>query len=73
MTDLELTREMFRRAGVVFTDWTCGESPDPGLQPGETVLNCEAKMGPANEGYHGFVASLTFNPDGSLKSVGAWE
>lgn len=59
-TDRETLRAMLDRAGVIYTE--------DGLD-----LTVEAKAGPANEGYMGFVAVFTFDGDGSLKSVGAWE
>jgi hypothetical protein len=64
MTDLEQVLAMFVRAGVVF------ERND---NPETTVLSCEAHNGPANNGYIGFIASMAFDHDGNLKSVGAWE
>jgi hypothetical protein len=64
MTDLEQILAMFARAGIVF---------ERGDGDKGTYLNCEAKAGPANEGYHGFAAGLDFDVNGQLRSIGAWE
>lgn len=64
MSDLKTIKDIFARAGVVFS-----ESRD------ETgaCLTMPQGAGPSNDGYRGFMAQLVFNPDESLKSIGAWE
>lgn len=67
MTDLQRIKEMFIKAGIVFT-----EKPSAHLK-GCTELAMEAKDGEFNEGYDGFVATMNFDSEGNLKTVGSWE
>jgi len=55
---------MFKRAGVVF------ERAD---DADGTTLTCQAGAGPANAGYYGFAACLTFDLTGNLWCVEASE
>jgi hypothetical protein len=66
MSDLETTRAMLDRAGVVYTEGA------PGKDAAIELLVREGD-GPANRGYIRFVSVLGFNADGSLAWVGAWE
>ncbi len=61
MTDREVLKAMFDRAGVVWSE----------DEDGMTVS--ENDGGEANAGYSYFMAGFGFNEDGSLKYVGAWE
>ncbi len=65
MTDLELLKAMFDRAGVLYTHPYCGNA--------DTLNVAENASSQANKGYFGFVTDFIFNEDGSLKSVGAYE
>jgi hypothetical protein len=66
MTDLENTKAMLDRAGVVY------EEVSPG-KDAAVELTARQGDGPANLGYVLFVSALGFNADGSLRWVGAWE
>lgn len=66
LSDKDALTAMLDRAGVVWTDVT-----DPPVA--HTVIEVEAKAGPRNEGYDGFVTWFTFDSDGKLARVGAWE
>ncbi len=58
MTDVERFTEMLERAKISFrTEQT---------RKFEEMITVEA-------GYAGFVSQITFNPDGSLKSIEAYE
>jgi hypothetical protein len=70
MTDREVLTEMLTRAGVVFRETDLIEKHKAA---GRTGIFCQEGDGPRNEGYTSFVAAFTFEPDGSLYSVGAWE
>jgi hypothetical protein len=66
VTDLDTTRAMFDRAGVVY------EEVSPGKDAAVELAAREGD-GPANIGYVRFVSVFGFNADGSLRWVGAWE
>lgn len=63
MNDREVLIAMLNRAGVVWTD-----VDDRGKQ-----IEVEAKTGPQNDGYVGFVSVFDFDDDGALVKMGAWE
>lgn len=64
MNDLETIKEILTRAGVVYS-----ESRDVA----GACLTITEGEGPKNLGYGGFMTQISFNPDDSLDSVGAWE
>ena len=60
MTDKETIVEMLTRAKIAF------EEDELTFKKGKTSITVE-------RGYAGFCSVFEFNPDGSLKDLGAWE
>lgn len=69
MNDREILRAMFDRAGVVYDDEDEGELTVERLGGRKARWTAET----TNLGYSGFFTVFTFNAEGALVSVGAWE
>ena len=64
--DREVVRAMLTRAGVRFNEAVAKD--------GDTLLTIDAQPGgEPRHGYTGFYAEFVFRPDGSLRTIGAWE
>ena len=63
MTDRQHIETILNHAGIIYKTPT--DDPDS--------IIVEQGKGPANLGYTGFATVFEFNPDGSLKTIGAWE
>lgn len=61
-TDFETIKALFDRAGIKY-------EADEGLRS----IVVEAKTGPKNLGYIGFVTQMDFDADGNLNTIGCWE
>jgi hypothetical protein len=67
VSDKDILIEMLNRAGVKYEE-TCGGRPYGEDRNDETLVSVSI-----DGGYSGFYTVLTFNQDGSLKSIGAFE
>lgn len=63
-SDRAVLSQMLTRAGIVWHD-------EP--RPNEDQLVVEAKAGPKNVGYSGFLTCFYFDQEGKLEQMGAWE
>lgn len=64
MTDFEIIKEMFTKAGIVYTA-TLGDH--------QFIIKTEEGTSINNMGYPGFATEIYFNTNGSLDAIGAWE
>lgn len=77
MTDLETITAMLGKAGIEYytseSDTTeyYGEKPGPGRPRRKRKILTKNVV--VEHGYSGFSVQIVFNPDGSLREVGAWE
>jgi hypothetical protein len=64
VTDLETIKQILNTAEIVYKVGKWEEF---------LTINIGAQDGPNNEGYFGFKTQLSFDQNGKLKTVGAWE
>lgn len=76
MTDHEILRAMLQRAGIVFEDNVIEKDGPPYRADRrgdlQIIIRVDSSQ-PVYLGYSEFYSEMLFNPDGSLKAVGAWE
>lgn len=78
MTDVEVIRAMFDKAGVPFSEHehVCEPYGRKSVSCGATLTTITVDADApthATSGYGGFAATLSFREDGSLHDIGAWE
>lgn len=69
MTDLEAMKDMLNRAKIAFEE-TATEPQFAAKKTGDVPSYIQLRV---EDGYPCFYSLITFNPDGSLRSIAAYE